>query len=283
VLWGRYRRKSARQIADECLTLYETYGHQLFLMCDSLLNPLITDLAQEFLERPQSIYWDGYLRADKPVCDTEKTMLWRRGGFYRARLGLESGSQHILDLMGKKITPDQIVEAVSSLAYAGIKTTTYWIIGHPGETEEDFLQTLDLIEGLKDKIYEADCNAFGYTPTGQVNSEQWRQTGKSTLLYPEGARDMLITQTWFLDCEPSREETIRRLNRFVLHCRKLGIPNPYSLYDIHQADLRWKRLHKNAVPALVDFEDSGGQIRENKGLKPLLRVKEVQEEGDFDF
>ena len=283
ILWGRYRRKSARQIADECFKLYETHGHQLFLMCDSLLNPLITDLSREFLERPESIYWDGYLRADKPVCDTEKTMLWRRGGFYRARLGLESGSQHILDLMGKKITPDQIVEAVSSLAYAGIKTTTYWIIGHPGETEEDFLQTLDLIERLKDKIYEADCNAFGYTPTGQVNSEQWQKTGKSMLLYPEECRDMLITQTWILDCEPSRAETYQRLNRFVRHCRKLGIPNPYSLYDIHQADLRWKKLHKNAVPALVDFEDSGGRIRESKELKPLLLVKDVQEEGDFDF
>lgn len=282
VIWGKYRKKNTRQVADELIKLYVTHGRQLFLMSDSLLNPLITGLSRELLKRDVSIYWDGYLRADRDVCETEKTHLWRRGGFYRARLGLESGSQRILDLMGKKITPQQITDAVSSLALSGIKTTTYWIIGYPGETEEDFLQTLDLIEKLKDNIYEADCNTFKYSLTGQVHSEKWQKTQKRMLLYPQEAKDMLITQTWVL-CEPSREETYQRLNRFVRHCKKLGIPNPYSMYDIHYADLRWKKLHKNAVPTLLEFKNKG-YINENKNMKKLHPVTNLpQDEGDFIF
>jgi radical SAM superfamily enzyme YgiQ (UPF0313 family) len=79
-------------------------------------------------------------------------MLWRRGGFYRARLGIESGSPKILQKMGKNTTIDQIKKALSNLAYARIKTTTYWIVGYPGETEEDFLKTLTLIKELQNEI-----------------------------------------------------------------------------------------------------------------------------------
>jgi radical SAM superfamily enzyme YgiQ (UPF0313 family) len=288
VIWGKYRKKDAKQIAKELHQLYDMYNYQLFLMADSILNPVITDLANELIKSDKSIYWDGYLRADRPVCDPENTMLWRQGGFYRARLGLESGSGHVLKLMGKKIMPDQIREAVLSLAYAGIKTTTYWVIGYPGETEEDFQQTLDLIEELKDHIYEADCNPLFYFLTGQVNSENWAQKNKSILLYPETAKDMLFMQTWILDGEPSREETFERLNRFSEHCEKIGIPNPYSLHDIYLADERWKILHKNAVPALVEFqqirEEGIGCIRENKHPKKIVLGKNImQGDGDWGF
>jgi radical SAM superfamily enzyme YgiQ (UPF0313 family) len=252
-------------------------------MCDSLLNPLITNLSKELLKRNIPVYWDGYLRADKQVCHTRNTLLWRRSGFYRARLGLESGSRHILNLMDKKITPAQIIKAVCSLAYAGIKTTTYWLIGYPGETEEDFQQTLDLIEALKDNIYEADCNPFEFFLTGQVGSGKW-QGKESIRLYPEHARDMLVTETWYLSGEPSREETYQRVNRFIRHCQKLGIPNPYSMIDIHKADLRWKKLQLNAVPSLVDFEKSTGLIDECKIKNGSLPVKQIpQVGGDFAF
>jgi hypothetical protein len=259
---GRYRKKAAVQIVEELAELQRRHGGRLFLMSDSLLNPLAQELAAELEKRGLSIYWDGYLRADRPVGELDNTFLWRRGGFYRARLGLESGSGRVLDLMGKKITVQQIKAAVSSLACAGIKTTTYWVIGYPGEREEDFRCTLELIETLKDDIYEADCNPFNYYSTGQVNSVDWEQTYGSVPLYPQEAREMLVIQTRQLNCEPSREETYRRLNQFVQHCRQLGIPNPYSLQEIVEADRRWARLHKHAVPPLMDLRSGDSCVRE---------------------
>ncbi len=284
VIWGKYRKKETSQIVRELKALHERHGFQLFLLCDSLVNSIITSLAEEMLKEDISIYLDGYLRAEKAVGDKENTMLWRKGGFYRARLGIESGSQKILDAMAKRITTEQIIEAVSSLAYAGIKTTTYWIVGYPGETEKDFQQTLDLIELLKDDIYEVDCNPFAFTLSGQVSSQKWKNEERPKLLYPEDAKDMLITQTWLLDCEPSREVSYSRLNRLMEHIRRLKIPNPYSVYDIYKADQRWKELHRNAVPSLVEFESENVYIKDTKDIKKILLVENLPEDkGDFNF
>jgi radical SAM superfamily enzyme YgiQ (UPF0313 family) len=280
VNWGRYRKKAVSQTVKEFIELQQRYAYQLFLMTDSTLNPIITDLAKAFTGSSESIYWDGFLRADRHVCDTANTLLWRQGGFYRAKLGLESGSQRVLDLMDKRISLEQSEAALTSLAYAGIKTTTFWLFGYPGETEEDFQQTLDFVEKCKDNIYEADCNAFNYYLTGQANSEEWLKNNKGIPLYPEWAREMLITRTWVLDSEPSREVSYQRLNRFIEHCKKLGIPNPYSLSDVYKADQRWQKLHKNAVPSLVELKNKDTYIDENQYVEKLSFAQVTLEDDD---
>ncbi|MCP4156922.1 MAG: B12-binding domain-containing radical SAM protein, partial [bacterium] len=256
VNWGEYRKKGIEKAVDELEQLYREYRRQLFLIADSLLNPIADALSEELIKRDLALYWDGYLRADKHVCNEDRALKWRRGGFYRARLGIESGSPRILEAMGKDITPQQIKEAVSALAHAGIKTTTYWIVGYPGETEEDFQQTLALVEELKNNLYEVEFKPFYYHLTGQVKSEDWLSEYQRVLLYPEEAKEMLMNQTWIIDCEPRREVTFRRINRFVQHCKKLGIPNPYTIHEIYQADERWKTLHKTAVPSVAELENT---------------------------
>ncbi|MCK5059310.1 MAG: B12-binding domain-containing radical SAM protein, partial [Candidatus Aminicenantes bacterium] len=282
VQWGKYRKKDVGQIAAEMLKLYEAYKGQLFLMCDSLLNPVITGLARELIKEKAALYWDGYLRADKETCDIENTMLWRRGGFYRARLGIESGSQTVLDLMGKKITPEGIKQAIANLAGAGIKTTTYWVVGYPGETEQAFRETLDLITELRNEIYEAWCSPFYYYPSGQVNSAAWQD--KCSLLYPSWTKEMLVLQTYVQDGEPSREESYRRMNRFVEHCANLGVQNPFSLHEVYEADERWKKLQANAVPSLVDFEKKGDYVDDNRNVSKRFLAQSTQApDGDFAF
>lgn len=282
--WGRYRKKDVKQTTTEFIDLYKKHSFQLFLMTDSTLNPIITDLSRQFIRSGVAIYWDGFLRADRHVSNIDNTLLWRQGGFYRAKLGLESGSQRVLDLMNKRTTVEQNRQALASLAYAGIKTTTFWLFGFPGETEEDFRMTLDFMEKNKDNIYEADCNAFNYYLTGQVNSREWLTNNKALRLYPEWAKKMLITETWVLDCEPLREVVYTRLNRFVDHCRKLGIPNPYSLSDVYKADERWKKLHSNAVPSVVELKNKDIYIDECRYVEMIVsaKPKDLKNE-EFDF
>ncbi|MCP4157343.1 MAG: amino acid adenylation domain-containing protein, partial [bacterium] len=268
VNWGAYRKKNVSQCIDELSRLHRISGRRLFLIGDSLLNPIITELSHSLKESRLQLYWDGYLRAEKHVCNRENTRLWRQAGFYRARLGIESGSQHVLDLMGKKVTLSQVKDAITSLAQAGIKTTTYWITGHPGETEDDFQQTLRLLDELKDVIYEAEGKPFKYFLSGQVGSDYWINRYNHVPLYPEKDEEMLMFQTWSLDCEPSREVAYQRSCRFNSHCRKLGIPNPYSMYEIYRADERWKKLHPNAVPPFLEIreleEAAGESVNEGR-------------------
>ncbi len=269
--FGEYTQKPIPQVLEEIRELRRANGdRQLFFFIDSLVNKVLPELTVELGQMDTAIYFDGYLRVDDAVCDIENTLQWRRGGFYRARIGAESGSQKILDLIDKGITIDQTRASLASLAYAGIKTTTFWVIGHPGETEEDFQMTLDLVEELKDYIYEAEFNPFFYFFDGQSHQEDWMNTRR--LLYPADARDMLVSQTWVLECEPSREEAYNRLNRFIRHCTGLGIPNPYSITEIQRADERWKKLHKNAAPALIDLEDTAVYIDDRHKVEKLVTV-----------
>jgi radical SAM superfamily enzyme YgiQ (UPF0313 family) len=284
---GKYRKRNVKDAVDEMLTLYKAVelnnvnsGHQLFFMTDSLLNPVITELANELIMREASLYYDGYYKVDNASADINNTMLWRKSGLYRVRLGVESGSQEMLDLMQKGITVSQIRNTVTSFALAGIKTTTYWVIGHPGETEAHFQMTLDLVEELKNSIYQAECNPFLYWYSSQNSEDKWKD--KRMLLYPEKARDMLIFDTWTLNIEPLREVAYERMHRFVEHCKSLGIPNPYSFKEIFDADRRWKKLQKFAVPSLDEFSADGNHIRDNLN-KRVLTKKTRSDDCDFNL
>lgn len=280
--YGDFRMKDIRQTVSEIGSLHREYGNQLFFMTDSMLNPIVEELSDHVIREELPVYYDAYFRIDKESADVDRTLKWRRGGFYRARIGVESGSQRILDAIHKQVTLDDTRAAVRGLAYAGIKTTTYWVVGLPGETEEDFQQTLDLLEELKNDIWQAECAQFDYYYAGQASSDEWAE--KRMLLYPEWAKDMLISQSWILDCPPTREETYQRIFRFAEHCKKLGIPNPYSLPEIREADERWRRLHKNAVPSMLDFKKNKIAFAERDNVKKLLTVRTtVDDEGDFGF
>ena len=249
--WGKYRKKKPGQVLEELSQLSKNYRKHLFYFCDSLLNPTITELAEELEKSRLSIYWEGYLRVDKTAGEIENIRLWRRTGFYRAWLGLESGSQRTLDGMDKGITIQQTKNVVSGLASVGIKTSALVVVGYPGETEADFQQTLDLIGELSADLYEVWCSPFNFFMNAQVQSDKW--TKKSIPLYTGKLKDMLMLQTWTLKCEPSREESYRRMNRLTALIRESGIPMPYSLHDISQSDKRWKELHPDAVPPMIEL------------------------------
>lgn len=282
VFWGKYRKKSEKVISEEMNQLYKIHKKQLFVMCDSLLNPVIKKLTSYNRENEVPVYFDGYFRIDKDSMNITNTLLWRKGGFYRARLGVESGSQRILEKMNKKISIPEIKSAISSLAYAGIKTSTMWVIGHPEESEEDFQDTLNLIEELKDDIYEADCNPFWYFYSGQRDSDKWSKY--RIPLYPEKFNDLLGIQSWTLNYEPLREAAYKRVNEFIDFCSKLGIPNPYKLKDIINADNRWKKLHKNSVPSIIDFNTKSIVPDKGKIIKEKYTTsKEINLEDEWDF
>jgi radical SAM superfamily enzyme YgiQ (UPF0313 family) len=64
------------------------------------------------------------------------------------RCGVESGSQHILDRICKDITLEQVREAGRLCAKYGIHVGYFFMLGFPGETWTDVLQTLDIMDEL---------------------------------------------------------------------------------------------------------------------------------------
>jgi radical SAM superfamily enzyme YgiQ (UPF0313 family) len=58
------------------------------------------------------------------------------------QIGLESGSDHVLDLMKKEQNAGTAETVLRNLSAAGIKVMGNFMFGFPGETEEDFAETL---------------------------------------------------------------------------------------------------------------------------------------------
>ncbi len=63
-------------------------------------------------------------------------------------LPLQSGSNRILMLMNRGYTPQRYLELIAELreTVPGVALTTDLIVGFPGETDEDFEQTVDMVE-----------------------------------------------------------------------------------------------------------------------------------------
>ncbi|MGL5279007.1 MAG: tRNA (N6-isopentenyl adenosine(37)-C2)-methylthiotransferase MiaB [Cetobacterium sp.] len=77
-------------------------------------------------------------------------------------LPLQSGSSRILKLMNRKYTKEQYIELAEKIKsrIPGVSLTADIIVGFPHETEEDFLDTLDVV----DKIGFETSFMFMYSP-----------------------------------------------------------------------------------------------------------------------
>lgn len=66
-------------------------------------------------------------------------------------LPVQSGSSRILEKMNRRYTKEQYLELVRKIreAVPDISLTTDIIVGFPGETEEDFLETMDIVEKVR--------------------------------------------------------------------------------------------------------------------------------------
>ena len=81
---------------------------------------------------------------------------------HHVHLPLQSGSNDVLMRMNRRYTRESYLEIVRKLraAIADVELTTDIIVGFPGETEEDFLQTLDLVG----RVGYASAFTFKYSP-----------------------------------------------------------------------------------------------------------------------
>lgn len=77
-------------------------------------------------------------------------------------LPVQAGSNRVLAAMNRKYTREHYLELIKELhaAIPGIAITTDIIVGFPGEEEEDFLQTMDLVE----KVAFDSAFTFAYSP-----------------------------------------------------------------------------------------------------------------------
>lgn len=100
----------------------------------------LKNLSEKIIESKLKIIWSSYICANK--IDNETAALMYKSGCRFINLGIESGSQIILDNIGKKITLDEIRKTVKILKKNKIKIHNHFLIGLPWETETTVEETI---------------------------------------------------------------------------------------------------------------------------------------------
>jgi len=154
-VWGRnYSYLSAPRIIDEINFLLTDHNAKgIYFREDNFtLNERRTrEFCELLLQKKINISWACETRVDN--LSRELIALMARAGCRAFYLGIESGSQRVLDYLNKGITVKQIVDAITWSKDAGINAYCSLIAGVPGETFADLRQTVRLMKRLRPNQY----------------------------------------------------------------------------------------------------------------------------------
>jgi hypothetical protein len=177
---------------DLLLDLRRCFGTSHFHLTDNAL-PLaaLRALAARRADLA-GISWHGFVRFERALCDPDLVEGLAASGCAMLQLGLESGSQRVLDRLGKGTRLEHAATILGLLRKAGIASYVYVMLGTPGETEEDAERTLAFLEEHADAIgflniaimnLPRDSALAGDGPTPEVLSSALLDDGEPLGLY----------------------------------------------------------------------------------------------------
>ena len=144
--YRRYRQMSIERAVDVLGRLNDTYGVSYFNLFDEMIPPArFRNLARHIIASGLSIRYAAY---GKPVraFDRQTMRIIFESGCRLILWGIESASQRILDLMNKGTRVEDMRNVLHDAAASGISNLLFIMFGFPGETMEEFEQTLAFLE-----------------------------------------------------------------------------------------------------------------------------------------
>jgi radical SAM superfamily enzyme YgiQ (UPF0313 family) len=146
----KFQIRPARSVAMEILELKEMYGVQHIWFGDdvfALNHHWVQDFANEIESMHCALPFKIQSRADLMTHTTVAAL--KRAGCAEIWMGVESGSQKVLNAMDKGLRVSDVITARSRLADEGIRACYFLQFGYPGETWEDIQQTIALVRNTR--------------------------------------------------------------------------------------------------------------------------------------
>lgn len=157
---GTLRHRSVKSVLAEVKMLKEKGIHEIFFT-----DPNFASDRKRTLEicrglAELDVRWFAELRLDH--VDQEVIEEMGASGCKVIRFGIESGSERIIETIKKGIDISRVEDVVKAFVANGIVPVCGFIIGHPGETPEDFEKSKELALKVRDLGGEATFSI--YTP-----------------------------------------------------------------------------------------------------------------------
>ncbi len=210
------------RIVSELVALYEKHRFdEVFFLDDDLFASLkrIQALVDAFIAAKIRFSWKGTARADE-LCRLPESFFpkLKAAGCLRINIGAESGSQRVLDRIKKDYQVDEIVTAARRAAAVGIGISYSFITGFPGETEDDFRATLEVIKAVRQLAPNIEAAVYCYSP--YPGTELVHELEKQGLRLPERLEDWAhfnIEGAWLPRDNPGFVRRVRSLNFYLRH------------------------------------------------------------------
>jgi anaerobic magnesium-protoporphyrin IX monomethyl ester cyclase len=138
--------RSADSVAEEMRQLKTLWGARHIWFADDIfaLKPRwALEFAESVERRGAALPFKMQSRVDLMTAETVQAL--RRAGCAEVWMGVESGSQRILNAMDKGVRVEQTPIARENLRRHGIKACFFLQFGYPGESWDDIQETVDLV------------------------------------------------------------------------------------------------------------------------------------------
>ena len=118
-------------------------------------------IADEFISRKLPITWAATMRADQCFRMTEDVFAkCKQSGLRRVLVGVESGSQEMMDRIKKDIKLEHVFFAAERCKKFDVAVHFPFIVGFPGETDESVAASLDVAKRLGEMSPKFDTPIF---------------------------------------------------------------------------------------------------------------------------
>lgn len=149
IFGNSFRKRSPRNIVNEIKYWQKKYGINAVMFSDDTFiidRKWVMDICDLLINEKVDILWCCNARAN--LVDEELFMKMYDAGLRKVCLGIESGTQRILDIYNKQITPMHVRHAVKILKDLDLNVLGYFMLGAPTETEEEINETIQFAKEL---------------------------------------------------------------------------------------------------------------------------------------
>jgi anaerobic magnesium-protoporphyrin IX monomethyl ester cyclase len=177
--------RSAQSVVDEFRQIHALGIREVEVYDDTFTwskNRLIA-ICEGLIEADLGVEWAIRDRVSAQSIDEQTLALMYRAGCRRIHYGVESGVQHVIDRMKKRITLDQARRAVEMAKAAKMTVLTYFMFGNLEETVADMEETIKF-------AIELDAHFAQFSVTIPY---------AGTEMYDEARKEGLIEQDYWLE------------------------------------------------------------------------------------
>jgi radical SAM superfamily enzyme YgiQ (UPF0313 family) len=174
-----FHPRSPENVLEELRFLSEELGvHEIKFWDDTFTHDMkrVSSICNMIKSEKLDISWTCNTRIDRINSELLKAM--KEAGCHTICLGVESGDDKILKLIGKEITTSQIKDAFKYVKSVGLDTAGFFMLGHPWDTPETMQKTIDFAKSLDPEYASFNIvTPFPGTPLFNMAEEKgWLKT-----------------------------------------------------------------------------------------------------------